>query len=55
MTEKVKVWKNGQDEGNIDISKAFRHKKLEERAEEREEDFEPLEEIDWGESVGREI
>ncbi len=42
-------------DGNIVLSKTFKHKTLEDRAKESGEEFEPLEEIDWGEPAGREV
>lgn len=41
--------------GNIVLSKAFKHKTLEERAAEYEEKLGPYEEIDWSGPTGREI
>ena len=42
-------------DGNIILSRQFRHKTLEERAAAYGGRLEPYEEIDWGEPVGREI
>ena len=41
-------------DGNIVLKKAYKHKTLEERAEEYGGKLGPYEEFDWGEPVGRE-
>ncbi len=40
--------------GDIILSKTFKHKTLEERAEEFDGNLGPYEEFDWGNPIGRE-